>query len=256
MLIMSDPPLCFLAALDLVWLYPIPGLKTKSAFYKSLDKGVLKCQRLISYILYHIWLACVERTSQSPLAEFRPLNLTGTKYTANSLTMQVTTIVAKDPACFCHTVFCLGGGGVPCSHCCVGNCDIALYWGETSLSKARQSGIAISFSSTNDNIFKNQTDLKKRFWFFGCFLQTPISTLNPRAHNIKQLIADTVFCFFFHQHQTLFSTEWKHCRDFEVIVRWAHAFLFWPCLPTTMCSTHLHLFIFTSLYIQRYSHIP
>lgn len=60
-----------------------------------------------------------------------------------------------------------------------------------------QSGIAISFSSTNHSIFKNQTDLKKRFCCCFCFfLQTPISALNPRAHNIKQLIADTVFFFF------------------------------------------------------------
>lgn len=61
---------------------------------------------------------------------------------------------------------------------------------------------------------------------------------------------------FFPQQQTLFSTAWKHCTGCEVIVRWAHAFLFWPCLPTTMCSTYLHLFIFTSSYSQWYRDIP
>lgn len=63
-------------------------------------------------------------------------------------------------------------------------------------------------------------------------------------------------CWLFHLHQTFYCAEWKHCRDLRVIVRWAHAFLFWSCLPTAMCSTHLHLFIFTSLHIQRYSDIP
>lgn len=52
----------------------------------------------------------------------------------------------------------------------------------------------------------------------------------------------------FLQQLTLFSTAWKCCTGCEVIVKLAHAFLFWPCLPTTMCSTPLHLLIFTSSY--------
>lgn len=78
------------------------------------------------------------------------------------------------------------------------------------------------------------------------------SYLSGRAKT--ELIAVSVFV---HQEKlTLFSTAWKRCTGCEVIVRWAHAFLFWPCLPTTMCSTHLHLFIFTSSYNQWCRDIP
>lgn len=94
--------------------------------------------------------------------------------------------------------------------------------------------------------------LWNKLWPWRELIQTQI-----HAFNLRTCKKVTNCCLsIFHQQQPLFSTAWKNCIGCEVIVRWAHAFLFWPCLPTTMCSTHLHLFIFTASYNQWYRDIP
>lgn len=82
----QTPPLCFVAALDLARLHPNPRLKTESAFTNARDRYRSKTS---------VWSACFETTRRSPPTAYWPLNLTGTKYTANSLTTQPQSLLRK-----------------------------------------------------------------------------------------------------------------------------------------------------------------
>lgn len=104
---------------------------------------------------------------------------------------------------------------------------------------------------------RSSVEKKKQFTFTHIhFHLHPPHEHNQKKQPKKQQNADNTLPFFLLASGLLFCAEWKHCKDFRVIVRWAHAFLFWSCLPTAMRSAHLHLFIFTSLHIERYSDIP
>lgn len=56
--------------------------------------------------------------------------------------------------------------------------------------------------------------------------------MRPTVHEIVTNCSFSIFQL----KEMEFSVAWKLCMGYKVIVRWAHAFLLWLCLPTTVCS--------------------